>query len=145
MSDQSGVRITVIDPAAAGTGSTRTGVCRLSVESARPLPRSHRGTVRVRGLERPASGCAFAVRLLKHYEITRIDDAASRRVRRVLYSVRVDLGDESCRNGAAYVAPGLGVRTPDEPVSEVCRRIAGTFGRFCERYRPPSVSVELAR
>ena len=139
MSDRPGVRVTVLTPALAEHAAERTGTCRLLVESARPLPRApYAGTVRVGGLERTATG-SYSCRLLKHFTVAWVEDAPGG----ALYAVAVDLAFEGAGTGAAYAAPGLGVRRPDEPVEVICKRIAGVFGRYCEQFRPPSVIVEL--
>ena len=139
MSDHPGVRVTVLAPATSEHAATRTGACQLLVESTRTLPRApYAGTVRVGGTERTATG-SYQCRLLKHFRVARVADAPGGAV----YDVSVDLADEGPMTGAAYAAPGLGVRRPDEPIEVICKRIAGIFGRYCEQYRPPSVIVEL--
>jgi hypothetical protein len=135
MSGHPGVRVTVLAPAVA----ERVGTCQLLVESARALPRApYAGTVRVGGVERTATG-SYPCRMLKHIVVARVSDAPGG----ALYTVTVDLADEGAGSGAAYAAPGLGVRRPTEPVEVICKRIAGVFGRHCEEFRPPSVIVEL--
>jgi hypothetical protein len=139
MSDRPGVRVTVLTPAVSENGVARTGACQLLVESTRPLPRaSYSGTARVGGVERTTTG-SYPCRLLKHFTVARVSDAPGGGI----YTVSVDLADEGPATGAAYAAPGLGVRRPDEPIEVICKRIAGVFGRYCEEFRPPSVIVEL--
>lgn len=139
MSDRSEVRLTVLNPTVTGDGAARTGSCALLVASSRPLPRApYAGTVRVAGVERTATG-THACRMLKRYSVEREADEADG----ARYLVTVDLGDEDGPAGAAYAAPGYGVRHPDEPIDVVSKRIAGIYGRICEAYRPPSVIVEL--
>lgn len=139
MSDVTGVRVTVINPEVVERDRTRTGACQLLVEAAKPLPRApYSGTVRIGGAERTATG-VHPCRLLKHYTIERIQDEPSE----ARYALEVDLGDEGATSGPAYVPPGFGIRSPDEPIEIICKRIAGVFGRYCEEFRPPSVVVEL--
>ncbi len=139
MSHPSGVRVTVVGPVVTGSALDRAGACRFVVASSRALPRApYSGTVRLGGVERTVTG-THPCRLLKTFSVARAGETAEG----AEYAVTVDLADESGGAGASYVAPGLGVRRPDEPVDVICKRIAGIFGRFCEEFRPPSVSVDL--
>ncbi len=142
MSNHVGVRITVLEPAVAETATARTATCRFAAESTRELPRAHAGTVRVGALETLPSG-AHPCRLLKHYAVERDAYDIAADPGRATYRVTIDLSDESVAQGAVYLAPGCGVRRPNEPVQEVCRRVAGVFARYCEQYRPPSIRIEL--
>lgn len=141
MSHHVGVHITVVDPAVAECATARTLTCRFDVVASRPLPRAYAGTIRVGGSETTPAG-VYACRMLKHYAVER-DDEAEGDDARATYRVTIDLSDESASQGVTYLAPGCGVRRPNEPVQEVCRRVAGVFARHCEQFRAPSIRIDL--
>jgi hypothetical protein len=139
MSSQALVHVTVLDASVDTSAHTRTGTCRLRVRSARALPRAvHRGTVRISGIERTTRG-TFECRLLRQYEIERIGDEPDG----ALYSMSIDLSDEEHAPVARYAPPGACLKSPNESIEVVCKRIAGVFGRLCEEFRPTSVVVDL--
>jgi hypothetical protein len=135
------VRVTVLDPRVEDGPLARSVVCRLAVESVRPLPTlPYLGTVRVGGALETATG-VYPVRLLKHFAIEPMDAAAPGLV---VYRLSVDVSDE-------YPGPPTGLYAPSrsrprlvtEPIETVCKRVAGLFARHCEDFRPPSVAVRL--
>ena len=139
MSRQSLVRVSILDAAVDTSPGKRTGTCRLRVRSERALPKAaHRGTVQLAGLEETARG-AFPCRLLRHYTIERIGEDTDG----ATYSLTIDLSDEGHAPAARYAPPGACLKTPNEPIEVVCKRIAGVFGRFCEEFRPSSVVVDF--
>ena len=139
MHDPTSVRVTVLAPSTTHHAATRKGACELLVESTRPLPRApYAGTVRLTGVERTATG-DYPCRMLKHFTVMRTGDAPGG----ARYAMTIDLSDEGPGRGGGYTPPGRGVRSPDEPIEVVAKRIAGVFGRHCEQFRPPSVVVEL--
>lgn len=136
------------------------GRCQLQVESTHPLPRApYAGTVRVYGLETTRTG-NHQCRMLKHFTIEVTEELPSG----LIYQVTVDLADElpapipppllpsvhstsypsvhqPVASLPAIVAPDLGRRRVNEPLETICKRIAGIFGRYCEEFRAPSISV----
>jgi hypothetical protein len=139
MHDPTSVRVTVLAPSTIDHAASRRGACDLLVESTRPLPRApYAGTVRLTGVERTARG-VHPCRMLKHFAVERTGDAPGG----ARYSVTIDLSDEGSAPGRGYAPPGRGIRSPDEPIAVVAKRIAGVFGRYCEQFRPPTVVVEL--
>ena len=134
------VRVAVLDAHLEDDGAGRAGVCRLVVESARPLPASpYAGTVRVGGACETATG-VYPVRILKHFVVEPLDAADGSAV----YRLAVDLSDEwPGPPPGLYVPPGYRPRVVTEILETICKRVAGLFGRHCEQYRPPSVTVRL--
>ena len=134
---RSHVHVTVVEPYIDQYVSSRVGICQLTVETERPLPRApYSGTVRLKGAEASARGL-HEIRLLRHYEVVpvAIDDGLGR------YRLEVDLSDDPTPEPPVGRPPVI--RRVNEPVDAICKRIAGLFGRYCEAYRPPSVSVRL--
>lgn len=134
------VRVSVLEPRLEDDPPARTGVCRLVVESTRPLPSApYAGTTRVTAVYEAANG-QYPVRLLKHFEIDPIEIAPGTGV----YRLAIDLSDEwPGPPPGAYVPPSYRPRRVSEPVETVCKRVAGLFARHCEQFRPPTVSVRL--
>lgn len=139
MSTQALVHVTVLDASVETSSNTRTGVCRLRVRATRALPRAvHRGTIRLAGVEQTPRG-VYPCRLLRHYAIERVGDEPDGAV----FSMTIDLSDEEHAPVARYAPPGACLKSPNEPIEVVCKRIAGVFGRVCEEFRPSSVVVDL--
>jgi hypothetical protein len=133
------VRVTVLLPRVDEGSSHPVGVCELLVESARALPYSpYRGSVRVGGTEETATGF-HPIRLLKHFEVEPLEAAHGAST----YRLTIDLSEEWPGAGPRDYPTSSRPRRVTEPIEVICKRVAGVFGRHCEQFRPPSVSVRL--